>query len=106
MRKSIPDYSVGEEEGMENWVARFRWEYSWPVTFEAAPENHDDRKAFTGLDVEAIVAAMETDTAADVQVPVNLSQATAAGPTDPAHAKKRSSEGMRTWTPARASGPM
>ena len=29
LTKAVPTYNEGEEHGIENWVARFKFEYPW-----------------------------------------------------------------------------
>ena len=104
MRKSIPDYREGEKEGLENWVARFRWEYPWPVSFEALPPNHEDRQAFKALNIEALLEEMEVDNqSSQLEVPQTLSQAEAADPTANAHSEPRGAAAKRDATEAELS---
>ena len=87
MRQSVPEYNEGEENGIQNWVARFRWEYPWPVSFTALEKGHPDRNSYTELDVEQLIAKMETDKATEMEVTADTTMEEAADPT--AHSRKR-----------------
>ena len=42
LTKAVPTYNEGEEHGIENWVARFKFEYPWELSFTAlSPDNPD-----------------------------------------------------------------
>ena len=49
LTKSIPTYSTGEEQGIKNWVARFKYEFPWPLEFEKLEASHPDRQHFKNL---------------------------------------------------------
>ena len=81
MKKAKPAWDEGKEEGVEEWVARFKWEYPWKVSFEELPEDHADRKHFTDLpQVEDLMKEMATATA-EMELDSNLTQAQAKDPT-------------------------
>ena len=44
LTRSIPPYNAGEEEGIKNWIARFKYEYPWELQFAFLPTNHADRQ--------------------------------------------------------------
>ncbi|CAE7249537.1 ZIFL1 [Symbiodinium sp. CCMP2592] len=49
LTKAIPEYNEGEDEGLDHWIARFRYEFPWPVKFVQVPADADERTHFTGL---------------------------------------------------------
>ena len=49
LTRSIPSYTEGEEQGIEQWVARFRYECPWKVDFEKLEFTHSDRQHFKNL---------------------------------------------------------
>ena len=49
LTKASPTYSTGEEQGIQNWVARFKYEFPWPVEFEKLEASHSDRLHFKHL---------------------------------------------------------
>ena len=49
LTKSSPSCSMGEEQGMDTWVARFKYEFPWAVEFEKLEANHPDRLHFKNL---------------------------------------------------------
>ena len=40
LTKAVPSYNEGEESGIENWVARFKFEYHWELSFTAVSQDH------------------------------------------------------------------
>ena len=42
LTKAVPTYNEGEEHGIENWVARFKFEYPWELSFTALSPDHPD----------------------------------------------------------------
>ncbi|CAE7817373.1 unnamed protein product [Symbiodinium sp. CCMP2592] len=46
---AIPEYNEGEDEGLDHWIARFRYEFPWPVKFVQVPPDAEERTHFTGL---------------------------------------------------------
>ncbi|CAE6911337.1 ZIFL1 [Symbiodinium sp. CCMP2592] len=48
-RLSRPEYNEGEDEGLDHWIARFRYEFPWPVKFVQVPPDAEERTHFTGL---------------------------------------------------------
>ncbi|CAE7238723.1 ZIFL1 [Symbiodinium sp. CCMP2592] len=49
LTKAIPEYNEGEDEGLDHWIARFRYEFPWPVKFVQVPPDAEERTHFTGL---------------------------------------------------------
>ncbi|CAE7352058.1 ZIFL1 [Symbiodinium sp. CCMP2592] len=49
LTKAIPEYNEGEDEGLDDWIARFRYEFPWPVKFVQVPPDAEERTHFTGL---------------------------------------------------------
>ncbi|CAE7691099.1 ZIFL1 [Symbiodinium sp. CCMP2592] len=49
LTKAIPEYNEGEDEGLDHWIARFRYEFPWPVKFVQVPSDAEERTHFTGL---------------------------------------------------------
>ncbi|CAE7750267.1 unnamed protein product [Symbiodinium sp. CCMP2592] len=43
LTKAIPEYNEGEDEGLDHWIARFRYEFPWPVKFVQVPADADER---------------------------------------------------------------
>ena len=59
LTKAILTYSTGEEQAIQNWVARFKYEFPWPVEFEKLDASHPDRLRFKNLrNTEELMQAM------------------------------------------------
>ena len=65
MKRSVPEYNAGEEEGAENWVARFKWEYPWEVMFTAVDAEDPQRKFYKNFTGDAVVTDLMTQMGAD-----------------------------------------
>ena len=90
MKKAKPAWDEGKEEGMEEWVARFRWEYPWKVSFETLPADHPDRQHFTNLpQVEDLMKEMASSTA-EMELDSNLTAEEAKDPTGESHRRSGS----------------
>ena len=62
LTRSIPAYNAGEEQGIDNWLARFKYEYSWELNFAFLPSKHPDRLHFTDMrSVEELLRDMSLD---------------------------------------------
>jgi hypothetical protein len=62
MKKVKPTWSTGTDDGLDVWVARFKWEFPWEVVFEKVPEEHSERKAWEELrTVEELMERMAED---------------------------------------------
>ncbi|CAE7270747.1 unnamed protein product [Symbiodinium sp. CCMP2592] len=62
LTKAIPEYNEGEDEGLDHWIARFRYEFPWPVKFVYIPKDSEERTHFTGLrSTEELIEAMAAD---------------------------------------------
>ncbi|CAE7424356.1 ZIFL1 [Symbiodinium sp. CCMP2592] len=48
LTKAIPEYNEGEDDGLDHWIARFRYEFPWPVKFVHVPQDAEERTHFTG----------------------------------------------------------
>ena len=46
LTKAVPSYTDGEEEGIEHWLARFKFEYFWELSFTGLSQDHSDRMFF------------------------------------------------------------
>ncbi|CAE7316422.1 unnamed protein product [Symbiodinium sp. CCMP2592] len=49
LTKAIPEYNEGKDDGLDHWIARFRYEFPWPVKFVHVPQDAEERTHFTGL---------------------------------------------------------
>jgi hypothetical protein len=59
LSKSVPHYDAGSEQGLEQWVARFRYEYPWPLEFQGLTADHPDRRHFQNMrNVEDLMEEM------------------------------------------------
>ncbi len=96
MKKAKPEWDAGKDEGVEAWVARFKWEYPWKVSFEELPADHEDRQHFTNLpQVEDLMKDMST-ASAEMEIDPSLSQKEAMDPTGSTHrsgSQKRGGQG-------------
>lgn len=55
-----PQWDEGAAAGVDSWVARFKWEFPWPVMFQGLPQNHPERSAFVAVKtMEEIVKELE-----------------------------------------------
>ena len=59
LTRSTPPYNAGEEEGIDNLIARFKYEYPWELQFAFLPADHDDRQYFENMrSVEELMEQM------------------------------------------------
>ncbi|CAE7826417.1 unnamed protein product [Symbiodinium sp. CCMP2592] len=66
LTKAVPAY---KEQGIENWVARFKFEYPWELTFVGLSQDHPDRQFFQDLrPVDELMAEMAADQAMETEV--------------------------------------
>ena len=49
MQRGIPSWDAGTEEGMKEWVVRFKWEYPWAVEFVPIPPDAPQRQWFEDM---------------------------------------------------------
>ena len=49
MRKMKPDWDGNTELGMQEWVARFKWEFPWKVQFERTAAQEEERKHWSTI---------------------------------------------------------
>ena len=69
LTKAVPTYNEGEEHGIENWVARFKFEYPWELSFTAFSQDHPDRQFFQELrPVDKLMEEMSADQAMETEV--------------------------------------
>ncbi|CAE7251161.1 unnamed protein product [Symbiodinium sp. CCMP2592] len=69
LTKAVPAYTEGEEQGIENWVARFKFEYPWELTFVGLSQDHPDRQFFQDLrPVDELMEEMAADKAMETEV--------------------------------------
>ena len=69
LTKAVPSYNEGEEHGIENWVARFKFEYPWELSFVGISQEHPDRQFFQDLrPVDQLMEAMSADQAMETAV--------------------------------------
>ena len=69
LTKSIPEYNEGEEDNVQHWVARFKYEFPWPLTFTGISADHEDRLHFQYMrPVEELMEQMAAANAADIAV--------------------------------------
>ena len=69
LTKAVPTYNEGEEHGIENWVARFKFEYPWELSFTALSQDHPDRQFFQELrPVDKLMEEMSADQAMESEV--------------------------------------
>ena len=62
LTRSIPAYNAGEEQGIDNWLARFKYEYPCELNFAFLPSKHPDRLHFTDMrNVEELMRDMSLD---------------------------------------------
>ena len=65
LTRSTPPYNAGEEEGVENWIARFKYEYFWELQFAFLPA---DRQYFKEMrSVEELMEQMSSSHQEGVQ---------------------------------------
>ena len=77
--KAVPNYDEGEEQGIENWVARFKFEYMWELSFTGLSQDHPDRQYFQNLrPVEELMAEMSADRAMETEIAAGETLATLA----------------------------
>ena len=105
MKKAKPAWNEGKEEGMEEWVARFRWEYPWKVSFETLPADHPDRQHFTDLpQVEELMKEMASSTA-EMELDSSLTAEEAKDPTGESHRRTGSQKRRESESAAASSQP-
>ncbi len=62
VQRQIPQWSDGAEEGIKEWVVRFKWEYPWDVTFTAIAPGDPKRQHFEEpLTVTELMESMAAD---------------------------------------------
>ena len=72
LTKAVPTCNEGEEHGIENWVARFKFEYPWELAFTALSQDHPDRQFFQDLrPVDQLMEEMAADPAMETEVTPN-----------------------------------
>ena len=60
VNRSKPDWSTGKEQNVDNWVARFKWEFPWKITFHSVGKEDPMRSSFTELqNVEDLMKEMD-----------------------------------------------
>ena len=79
MKRNVPEYNAGEEEGVDNWVARFKWEYPWEVVFVAVDAEDPQRKFYKNIPVVTELMAEMGAADMDQDVDASMTQAQAAG---------------------------
>ena len=79
LMRAMPNYDEGEEQGIENWVARFKFEYPWELSFTGLSQDHPDRQFFQDLrPVEELMAEMSADRAMETEIVAGETLATLA----------------------------
>ena len=82
MKRNVPEYNAGEDEGIDNWVARFKWEYPWEVMFTAVDAEDPQRMFYKNFTGDAVVTDLMAQMGADDMdqtVDSGTTQAQAAG---------------------------
>jgi hypothetical protein len=95
MKKAKPTWDTGTDEGLEVWVARFKWEFPWEVSFESVSEEHMERKSWEELrTVEELMQSMAEDgkTQVATAIPEGTTTAEAADPTGAATKERMKNE--------------
>ena len=69
LTKAVPSYTDGEEEGIEHWLARFKFEYPSELSFTGLSQDHSDRMFFQDIrPVEELMEEMAATKAAEAEV--------------------------------------
>ena len=73
LRKAKPAWDAQKDEGVPAFMARFKWEYPWEITFCKVEKDDPIRKAWKELPtVEELMEVMATDQQADAEMDAEL----------------------------------
>jgi hypothetical protein len=102
MSRAKPQWDEHTEEGMEAWVARFKWEFPWKVEFEEVPQDSQERQAFADIPtVEQLMEEMASSQQAHQQdIPTDMTTVEAADPTGEKYKQRRAKRGAERTTEA------
>ena len=74
VNRTRPDWQAGQEQNVHNWVARFKWEFPWQLTFHGVSAEDPMRKSFTELqNVEDLMKEMDEAAQGGANMQVDLS---------------------------------
>ena len=72
LKRSKPDWDSQMGKGVPAFMARFKWEYPWEITFSKVQKDDPTRRAWKDLPaVEELVEDMSTDRPADMEPEAN-----------------------------------
>jgi len=92
-----PQWNEGVELGVQEWKARYAWEFPWEIEFETLPKDHPERVAYAKLrTVEELMLEMTAD--------ATMAQAEEEGGGAWAHYKKASASTDPTGSAAGVTG--
>ena len=62
LTKPRPQWNEGADLGVQEWKARYAWEFPWEIEFETLPKDHPEREAYAKLrTVEELMMEMTAD---------------------------------------------
>ena len=90
LKRAKPKWDAQKDDGVPNFMARFKWEYPWEITFHRVPKDSPARKAWKDLPtVGELMEAMETPQPAEMETDANINEEATQWTKEASTAKKR-----------------